>query len=117
MEKGRRRGGRTGPSPAATASADETRLHARAIELFALAFMQVAPAQLRPADSAVMGGGNLRFFLRSGRRSAVLDLDYRGRDFESFGDRVNAIFTGTALPRLLKLRDIQLVEPRLRKNT
>jgi hypothetical protein len=117
MEKGHRPGRRTGSSRATTAGADETRLHARAIERFHLAFMQVAATQLRPEDSAVKGGGNLRFFLRSGRRSADLDLDYRGRDFDNFGDRVNAIFTGTALPRLLKLRDIQLVEPRLRKNT
>lgn len=97
--------------------AEETRRHARAIELFHLAFMQVAAAQLRAEDYAVKGGGNLRFFLGSGRRSAGLDLDYLGDRFDGFRDRVAAVLTGAALPRLLKLRDIRVFDMRLRKDT
>src|SRR2546430_9647167 len=91
---------------AATAGGDERRTHARAIELFHLAFMQVAATQLRPEDFAVKGGGNLRFFLRSGRRSADLDLDYLGFNFTTFGERVDGLMKGRAIVRLLQLQDI-----------
>ncbi len=103
-------------SPIGT-GAEETRRHARAIDLFHLAFMQVAATQLRAEDYAVKGGGNLRFFLGSGRRSADLDLDYLGDRFDGFRDRVDAVLGGAALPRLLKLRDVRVFDMRLRKDT
>ena len=96
--------------------AQEIRQQARAIELFHLAFMQVAAAQLRPEDYALKGGANLRFFLRSGRRSADIDLDYLGGSFSAFGDRVGSLLTGDAISRLLKLRDVRAFDVRLRKS-
>lgn len=97
--------------------AEETREQARAIELFHLAFMQAAAAQLRPEDYALKGGANLRFFLRSGRRSADIDLDYLGGSFSAFGDRVGSLLAGDAILRLLKLRDVRPFDVRLRKSS
>jgi hypothetical protein len=97
--------------------ADDVRNQARAIELFQLAFMQAASAKLRPQDYAMKGGGNLRFFLRSGRRSGDVDLDYLGSNFTAFGERVNELLTGDAIPRLLKLRDIRVFDTSVRKDT
>lgn len=97
--------------------ADEARNQARAIELFQLAFMQAAGARLRPQDYALKGGGNLRFFLKSGRRSADIDLDYLGGNFPAFGENVNELLGGDTIPRLLRLREIALSDVRLRKNT
>lgn len=88
-----------------------------AIDLFHLAFLQVATAQLRAEDYALKGGGNLRFFLHSGRRSADLDLDYLGQNFDAFAARVTDVLEGAAVRKLLKLRDIDLLDVRLRKST
>src|SRR5437879_5503026 len=101
--------------PSMAPGADERRAHARAIELVHLALMQVAATYLKPQDFAVKGGGNLRFVLRSGRRSA--DLDYVGGNFSVFGDRVEALMKGQALIGLLQLQNITLAELRLPKNT
>ena len=97
-------------------SADDRRRQAGAIELFQLAFMQVAAAQLRPEDYAVKGGANVRFFMRSGRRSADIGLDYLGERYEAFRDRVDALLKGTAISTLLRLRDLRIVDARLRKD-
>lgn len=98
-------------------SADAVRNQARAIELFHLAFMQVVAARLRAQDYALKGGGNLRFFLRSGRRSADLDLDYLGGNFTKFGESVDTLLAGETIPRLLRMRDITMSNVRLRKNS
>ena len=116
MGKGDRPASQRNPGPTLP-QADDVRNQARAIELFHLAFMQVASAKLRPEDYAIKGGGNLRFFLRSGRRSADADLDYLGSNFTAFGERVNELLTGDAIQRLLRLRDIRAFDARLRKDT
>ncbi len=95
---------------------DDVRNQARAIELFHLAFMQATSAKLRPEDYAMKGGGNLRFFLQSGRRSADVDFDYLGGNFTAFGERLNDLLTGDAIPRLLRLRNIRAFDVRLRKD-
>jgi len=95
----------------------QDRTAGRAIEAFHLAFLEVASAELRPAESALKGGGNLRLFLRSKRRSRDLDLDFRGEDFRRFGDRVNTLLTSQRLASLLRTRDIRLVDPHLTKDT
>src|SRR5438132_7788460 len=102
---------------AITGGGEERRAHARAIEFFHLAFMQVAATHLRPDDFAVKGGGNLRFFLRSGRRSADLDLDYLGGNFTTFGDRVDGLMNGRPIVRLLQLHDITFADLSRGKNT
>ena len=95
----------------------QIRRHGQAIELFQLAYCQVAAAQLPPNDYALKGGGNLRFFLRSPRRSADLDLDYRGRDFDRFARRLDETLASRALGELLHLRDIRLSDIRRAKDT
>lgn len=87
------------------------------IELFQLVFLEAARLELPLADYALKGGGNLRFFLRSRRRSADLDLDYRGRGFDDFADRVDRVLVSRALTELLRLRGIVLLDPRRSKVT
>ncbi len=89
----------------------------RAIELFQLAFLEVGVTELPLADFALKGGGNLRFFLRSRRRSRDLDLDYRGQRFARFADRVDRVFHSRALAELLRARGVKLSEPRRSKDT
>jgi len=99
-------------------SETQVRRQGRAIELFQLAFCQVAAARLPLEDFALKGGGNLRFFLRSRRRSADLDLDYLGRDFDRFAERVDEVLAARPLAELLRMRDIQqLFEKRRAKDT
>jgi hypothetical protein len=86
----------------------ELRKQGRAIELFHLAYCQVAAARLPLDEFAMKGGGNLRFFLRSPRRSADLDLDYLGRKFARFGERMDEVLMSRQLSELLRLRDIEL---------
>jgi nucleotidyltransferase AbiEii toxin of type IV toxin-antitoxin system len=86
----------------------ELRKQGRAIELFHLAYCQVAAARLPLDDFALKGGGNLRFFLRSPRRSADLDLDYLGRKFSSFGERMDELLSSRQLAELLRLSDLEL---------
>jgi len=86
----------------------EPRKQGRAIELFQLAYCQVAAARLPLDEFALKGGGNLRFFLRSPRRSADLDLDYLGRTFGRFGERMDEVLASRQLSELLRLRDIEL---------
>ncbi|MDP9281328.1 MAG: nucleotidyl transferase AbiEii/AbiGii toxin family protein [Chloroflexota bacterium] len=86
----------------------ELRKQGRAIELFHLAYCQVAAARLPLDEFAMKGGGNLRFFLRSARRSADLELDYLGRKFARFGERMDEVLMSRQLSELLRLRDIEL---------
>jgi len=96
----------------------ELRKQGRAIELFQLAYCQVAAARLPLDEFAMKGGGNLRFFLRSPRRSADLDLDYLGRKFSRFGERMDGVLVSRQLSELLRLRDIELrFEGRRAKDT
>ena len=109
---------RAGAELSATDRESETRKQGRAIELFHAAFLQVATTQLPLSDFALKGGGNLRFFLRSRRRSADLDLDYIGRSFAGFAERMDRVITSRALAELLRMRDITLVfEGRRAKDT
>ena len=87
----------------------QARKAGRATEYFHAAFLQVATTQLPLADFALKGGGNLRFFLRSRRRSADLDLDYIGRDFSRFAEKMDRVMTTRALSELLRLQSITLV--------
>ncbi len=93
------------------------RKKAWAIELFHLAFMQVAAATIPPGEHALKGGGNLRFFLRSGRRSGDLELDFLGHGFAGSAKRMGRLLKGPALKKLLALHDIQLLDIHLRKDT
>ena len=96
--------GRHGP----TANESELRKQGRAIELFHLAYCQLAAVRLPLDEFAMKGGGNLRFFLRSPRRSADLDLDYHGRKFGPFAERMDELIASRQLSELLRLRDIEL---------
>ncbi len=108
----------SGHTPAAGGGETQVRRQGRAIELLHLAFCQVAAARLPLNDFALKGGGNLRFFLRSRRRSADLDLDHLGRDFDRFAKRMDDLLASRALSELLRLREIQLLfEKRRAKDT
>ena len=89
-------------------SETELRKQGRAIELFHLAYCQVAAARLPLDEFAMKGGGNLRFFLRSPRRSAHLGLDYLGGKFGRFGERMDELLASRQLSELLLLRNIEL---------
>lgn len=113
-----KRAGRTGEQLSVPERETQTRKQGRAIELFHAAFLQVATTQLPLADFALKGGGNLRFFLRGRRRSADLDLDYIGRAFGRFAERMDKVMASHALAELLRMRDITLrFEARRAKDT
>ena len=81
---------------------------ARLIEAFQAAFLEVATATLPVAEYAVKGGVNMRFFFGSVRSSKDMDFDYVGDRFTAWEDRINALFDGRALDRLLRLRGIRI---------
>jgi hypothetical protein len=90
-----------------------------ALEQFHLAFLEAATAQLPLDRFALKGGANLRFFLRSLRRSVDMDFDYLGDPQHSwaFAERVDKIFASNALQVLLRAREIALVSVRKPKQT
>ena len=91
---------------------------ARVIEGFQAAFLEVATATLPVAEYAVKGGVNMRFFYGSVRSSKDIDFDYLGERFGRWEDRVNALFDGRALDRLLQLRRIRITQlNRVKKQT
>ena len=91
---------------------------ARLIEAFQAAFLEVATATLPVAEYAVKGGVNMRFFFGSVRSSKDMDFDYVGDRFTAWEDRINALFDGRALDRLLRLRGIRITAlNRLKKQT
>ena len=105
----RERSGRRGQALAPGRAETQARKGGRAIEFFHAVFLQVATTQLPLSDFALKGGGNLRFFLRSRRRSADLDLDYLGRNFDGFAERMDKVMATRALSELLRVRGITLV--------
>ena len=113
-ERGRRPAG----TPAPTLETQD-RKAGRAIERFHFAFLEAAlgQKQVKPSDFALKGGGNLRLFLKSKRRSRDLDLDHLGRDFEGFGDRIQSVLEGTALAALLRVHGITISKLSCPKNT
>lgn len=111
----RRRGGQAEPSRAALREAHAA---AAVIEGFQAAFLEVATATLPVAEYAVKGGVNMRFFFGSVRSSKDMDFDYLGDRFSRWEDRVNAVFAGRVLDRLLHLRGIEITGlDRLKKQT
>lgn len=109
---------RSGPAGAiATQPESEDRIAGRAIEQFHFVFCEVAATELPIQDFALKGGGNLRMFLRSRRRSRDLDFDFLGKDFDRFADRVDRVIASRALGELLRVRGIRLIEPHRTKDT
>lgn len=98
-----------------------TRQGGRTIELFHVAFLEVAtaPNGLPLEQFVLKGGANLRFFYGSARRSVDMDFDYIGAAgrADAFADRVDAIFASAALAALLRLRGIQLHDLRRHKQS
>lgn len=98
-----------------------TRQGGRTIELFHVAFLEVAtaPNGLPLEQFVIKGGANLRFFYGSARRSVDMDFDYVGAAAraDAFADRVDAIFASAALAALLRLRGIQLRDLRRHKQS
>src|SRR2546425_3251027 len=88
-----------------------------AIELFQLAFLEVAVVRLPLADFVLKGGANMRFFFASQRRSRDIDFDYRGQRFDAFADRVDDVLSSRALAELLRERHVTLSDPRRSKQT
>ena len=89
----------------------------KAIELFQLAFLEVAAVRLPLAEFALKGGANMRFFFTSQRRSKDIDFDYVGRRFEAFATRVDEVLESPALAALLRQRGLTLVDPRRSRQT
>lgn len=110
-------GGNARGGAARTAAETPDRRAGRAIELFHFEFLEVALKQVRPSDFALKGGGNLRMFLKSKRRSRDLDLDFLGSDFSRFADRIDEVLASRTLATLLATREISLVDPRRSKDT
>jgi len=108
---------RNGPGTITAQPESEDRKAGRSIEQFHFAFCEVAATELPLADFALKGGGNLRMFLRGRRRSRDLDLDFLGKEFERFADRVDRVFTSRALEELLRVRNIRLIAPHRTKDT
>src|SRR3989442_8954772 len=88
-----------------------------AIELFQLAFLEVAVVRLPLADFVLKGGANMRFFFASQRRSRDIDFDYRGQRLDAFADRVDEVLTSRALAELLREHHLTLSDPRRSKQT
>ena len=101
--------------------ARRTREGGRALELFQVAFLEVATASNGlPLEQFVLkGGANLRLFYGSARRSVDMDFDYVGTAAraDAFADRVDAVFTSAALAALLRLRGLQLRDLRRHKQS
>ena len=109
---------RTSPDGARRAALRGAHAAAQAIEGFQAAFLEVATATLPLTEYAVKGGVNMRFFFGSVRSSKDMDFDYLGDRFRTWDDRVNALFDGRALDRLLQLRGIRITAlNRLKKQT
>src|SRR3989442_11733920 len=88
-----------------------------AIELFQLAFLEVAVVRLPLADFVRKGGANMRFFFASQRRSRDIDFDYRGQRLDAFADRVDDVLSSRALAELLRQRQVTPSDPRRSKQT
>ncbi len=90
-----------------------------ALERFHLAFLEVATAQLPLDHFALKGGANLRFFLRSLRRSVDMDFNYLGPSERSwaFAERVDKVFRSQALGILLRARQLSFSNLRAPKQT
>jgi len=88
------------------------------LEQFHLAFLEVATTRLPLEQFALKGGANLRFFLRSVRRSVDMDFNFLGDPERSwaFAERVDKIFSSNALGILLRARDLS-IEKRKPKQT
>lgn len=83
---------------------------AKLIEFLHLAFLQVLPTRLPPADYVVKGGANLRLFFDSRRRSQDIDLDYLGSAFWRAEERVDATLASHAFNDLLRVAGVELVD-------
>lgn len=104
-------------SRTARSPAEIERQASKIVELFQLLFLEAARPELPPGEYALKGGGNLRFFLRSRRRSADLDFDYIGRRFADFGDRLDRVLQSRVLSDLLRARAVSLHDVRRSKDT
>lgn len=106
------------PQRSSDAALRQAHAAARVIEAFQATFLETATATLPIAEYAVKGGMNLRFFFGSVRSSKDMDFDYLGERFTAWEDRVNALFDGRPLDRLLRLRGIRVTRlNRLKKQT
>lgn len=88
----------------------QVREGARLIEFLQLAFLQVLPTRLAPADYVVKGGANLRLFYDSRRRSQDIDLDYLGSSFWRAEERVDGVLASRAFADLLRVQGVALVD-------
>lgn len=99
------------------AGESQDRKAGRAIELFHFAFLEVALTRVKVADFVLKGGGNLRLFLGSKRRSRDLDLDFVGNAFSRFADRIDEVFRSSGLVTLLAVRHVEMGDARRSKDT
>ena len=81
---------------------------ARIIELFHLAFLQVAQARLDQACYVVKGGASLRYFFESLRYSQDLDLDAVAIEPRKLEEKVDEILAAPALGLLLRSAGLAL---------
>ena len=83
---------------------------AKLVEFLHLAFLQVLPTHVRPADYIVTGGANLRLFFGSRRRSQDIDLDYAGSGFWRVEERVDAALRSRAFRGLVSVAGFAVVD-------
>jgi hypothetical protein len=86
---------------------DPSALEAR--ELFHLEFLRAFTRVARPAEFALKGGSNLRFFFGSIRYSEDMDLDLQGLPIHEVTEKVMKILTAPALSAVLSTFGIERI--------
>lgn len=98
-------------------SAEVERAESKRIERFQAALLAVLSAMLPAGEYALKGGGNLRFFLGSARRSRDLDFDFLGRNFSTFAAHVDRALASGTLARAVGATGLAAANPHRSKDT
>jgi len=88
---------------------DPSPLEAR--EIFHLEFLRAFTRIAKPAEFALKGGSNLRFFFASLRYSEDMDLDVQGIPVHELTEKVMKILTSPAIAAVLRTFGIERLAP------
>jgi Nucleotidyl transferase AbiEii toxin, Type IV TA system len=90
---------------------------AQLIEFFHISFLDVLSKRLEGSRYILKGGANLRFFFGSVRYSEDIDLDLTGVKPPNLEEKVDRVLDSPALRALLRVRDLEVVDPSKPKQT
>lgn len=90
---------------------------AQVAEFFHVAFLDLLSKRLESSRYVLKGGANLRFFFGSDRYSEDIDLDLCGVRPLNLEEKVDRVLDSPALKALLRVRDLEVVEPSKPKQT